>query len=115
MKKFIIDLGVVPTISDPIPLLCYNNGAIAQMKEPRSHQKSKHILRRFQLIREIVTRGDVVVERVALTDNVVDDGYYVAYKPITLPCIFFVFIEMKFIHCHSCVMFAMKSMSMCND
>ena len=43
------------------------------------------------------------------------DGYYVAYKPITLSCIFFMFIEMKFIHCHSCVMFAMKSMSMCNE
>ena len=43
------------------------------------------------------------------------DGYYVVYKPITLPCILFVFIEMKFIYCRSCVMFAMKSMSMCND
>ena len=43
------------------------------------------------------------------------DGYYVAYKPITLSCILFMFIEMKFMHCHSCVIFAMKSMSMCND
>ena len=43
------------------------------------------------------------------------DGYHVAYKPITLSGILFMFIEMKFIHCHSCVMFAMKSMSMCND
>ena len=43
------------------------------------------------------------------------DGYYVAYKPITLSYILLMFIEMKFIHCHSCVMFAMKSMSMCND
>ena len=43
------------------------------------------------------------------------DGYYVAYKPITLSCILFIFIEIKFIHCHSCVMFAMKSMSMCNE
>ena len=43
------------------------------------------------------------------------DGYYVAYKPITLPCILFVFIEMKFIHCHSYVMFTMKSMSMWKD
>ena len=42
-------------------------------------------------------------------------GYYVAYKPITLSCILFMFIEIKFIHCHSCVTFAMKSMSMCND
>ena len=43
------------------------------------------------------------------------DRYYVAYKLITLSRIMFMFIEMKFIHCHSCVMFAMKSMSMCND
>ena len=72
LKKFITDLGVVPTISDPIPLLCDNNGAIAQAKEPRSHQKSKHILRRFHLIREIIATGDVAVERVPSTDNVVD-------------------------------------------
>ena len=37
LKKFITDLGVVPTISDPIPLLCDKNGAIAQAIEPRSH------------------------------------------------------------------------------
>ena len=56
LKKFITDLSTVPTISDPIPLLCDNNGAIAQAKDPRSHQKSKHIQRRFHLIREIVAR-----------------------------------------------------------
>ena len=43
------------------------------------------------------------------------DGYYVAYKPITLSRILFMLIEMKFTHCHSCVMFAIKSMSICND
>ena len=43
------------------------------------------------------------------------DRYYVAYKPITLPCIWFMFNEIKFIHCHSCVMFVMNSMSICND
>ena len=43
------------------------------------------------------------------------DRYYVTYKPITLLCISFMFIGMQFIHCHSCVMFVMKSMSICND
>ena len=54
---------------------------------------------------------------VAIKDSVhvKTHGYYVAYKPITLSCILFMFIEMKFIHSHSFVMFAMKSMSMCND
>ena len=79
LKKFITEHGLVPMISDPIPLLCDNNGAIAQAKEPRSHQKSKHILRHFHLIREIVTRGDVVVERVPSTNNVAD--------PLTKPLV----------------------------
>ena len=43
------------------------------------------------------------------------DRYYVAYKPITLSCILFMFIEIIFIRCHSFVMFAMNSMSICND
>ncbi|KAK8974997.1 hypothetical protein V6N11_014409 [Hibiscus sabdariffa] len=54
IKKFISELGVIPSISDVVGLYCDNNGAIAQAKEPRSHQRSKHILRRFHLIREII-------------------------------------------------------------
>ena len=72
MKKFITELGVVPTIVDPVPLYCDNNGAIAQAKEPRSHQKSKHILRRFHLIREIIARGDLQIARVSTNENIAD-------------------------------------------
>ena len=43
------------------------------------------------------------------------DGYYMTYKPITLPFISLMFIEMKFIHYHSCVIFVMKPMTICND
>ena len=38
IRKFISELGVVPTISDLITLYCDNSGAIAQAKEPRSHR-----------------------------------------------------------------------------
>ena len=38
-----------------------------------------------------------------------------AYKYITLPCISFKLIEINFNHCHSYVMFIIKSMSICND
>ena len=41
-------------------------------KEPRSHQKSKHIERRYHIIRELVGKGDVLVQKVASTDNVAD-------------------------------------------
>ena len=72
LRKFIHELGVVPSIEESVPLLCDNNGAIAQAKEPRSHQKSKHILRRYHLIREIIERGDVKILKVDGKDNAAD-------------------------------------------
>ena len=62
MKNFIQELDVVPSIAEPIVVYCDNNGAIAQAKEPRSHQRSKHIMKHYHLIREIIDRGDVRVE-----------------------------------------------------
>ena len=55
-----------------------------------------------------------LVESKEEAPNLIDDGNYVAYKPITLPSILFIFIEIKFIRCYYCVMFAIKSMSICN-
>ena len=50
IKKFVIGLGVIPRISNPVDLYCDNNGAIVQAKELRSHRRSKHILRYYHLI-----------------------------------------------------------------
>ena len=61
---------MVPSIVNPVPLYCDNNGAIAQAKEPRSHQRSKHILRRYNLIREIIARHDVIIEKVPTNHNI---------------------------------------------
>jgi hypothetical protein len=44
MRKFLIELGVFPNASNPLNLYYNNNGAIAQAKEPRNHQKNKHVL-----------------------------------------------------------------------
>jgi hypothetical protein len=46
IRKFLSELGVFPSISSPLDLYCDNNGAIAQVKEPRNHQKNKHVLRK---------------------------------------------------------------------
>ncbi|KAK8502801.1 hypothetical protein V6N12_073851 [Hibiscus sabdariffa] len=72
IKKFITELGVIPSIVDVVDLYCDNNGVIAQAKEPISHQRSKHILRRFRLIREIIDRGDVEICKVHTDDNIAD-------------------------------------------
>ena len=72
MKKFIFELGVVPSIEESVPLLCDNNGVIAQAKEPRSHRKPKHNFRRYHLIREIIEYGDVKIEKVDGKENAAD-------------------------------------------
>ena len=72
IRKFITELGVVPSIVDLIPLYYDNNGAIAQAKEPRSHQRSKHVLRIYHLIIEIIGRHDVIIEKISTDKNIVD-------------------------------------------
>ena len=72
IKKFNTELEVVPSIADPILLYCDNNGAIAQAKEPKSHHRSKHILRRYHLIRENSDRDEVKIEKVHTKENIAD-------------------------------------------
>ena len=72
IKNFVFRLGVIPSITNSVDVYCDKNGAIAQAKEPKSHQRSKYILRRFHLIREIIERGDVKICRVHTDDNIVD-------------------------------------------
>ena len=59
MRRFLIELGVSPNASNPLNLNCDNNGAIPQAKEPRSHQKNKHVLWKFHLIREFIKRDEI--------------------------------------------------------
>ena len=80
----------MPSIVDPIHLYCDNNGAIVQANEPRSHQRSKHVLKRYHLIRKIIARHDVIIEKVPTNHNIIDpltktlpqtkfDSYVLAY------------------------------------
>ena len=72
IQKFVTELGVVPSIESAVSLFCDNNGAIALAKEPRSHKKSKHIERRYHIIRELIGKGDVLMQKVTSADNVAD-------------------------------------------
>jgi hypothetical protein len=70
IRKFLSELGVFPSVSSPLDLYCNKNGVIAQAKEPRNHQKNKHVLQKFHLIREIVRRGDIKICKVHTDLNV---------------------------------------------
>jgi hypothetical protein len=72
IKKFLEEIGVVPNALDPVEIYCDNSGAVAQAKEPRSHHKTRHIARKYHLIRHHVEEGLVKVRKVHTDLNVSD-------------------------------------------
>lgn len=48
------------------------NKAVANVKKPKNHQIGKHIERKSHLTREVVQRGNVLVEMIAFANNIVD-------------------------------------------
>ena len=72
LRNFLMDLTVVPGLPKSITLYSDNAGAVANSKEPRVHKSSKHIERKYHLIRSIIKRGDVVVVKIASVDNIAD-------------------------------------------
>ncbi|GJW61692.1 retrotransposon protein, putative, ty1-copia subclass [Tanacetum coccineum] len=50
MKNFIRDLGVVLTVQDPIEIFRDNKSVVALTKEPKDHEKSKHIGRKYHFV-----------------------------------------------------------------
>ncbi|KAJ9544176.1 hypothetical protein OSB04_023883 [Centaurea solstitialis] len=72
MKKFIEDLGVVPSIQDPIEIFCDNEGVVILAKEPRSHKHTRHILRKFHYVRKVVEDKDIIISRVGTDGNLAD-------------------------------------------
>jgi hypothetical protein len=72
LKNFIGDLGVVPTIKEPMEIFCDNEGAVALTKEPRDHGRSRHIDRKYHFIRHKIEEGHLVVKRVSSEENPAD-------------------------------------------
>ena len=70
--KFIQELEVVSSIKSPITIYCDNSGAVANAIEPRAHQRTKHIARKYHLICDIIQRGDVAITKIASGNNVAD-------------------------------------------
>ena len=65
LNNFIGDLGVFPTIQEPMELFCDNEGAVALTKDPRDHGKSRHIKRKCHYIRHRVEDRHIIVKRVS--------------------------------------------------
>jgi len=72
IQKFIGELGIVPSVAGPITIYCDNTGAIAQAKIPKSHNRSKHVSRKYHVVRELIANGEIAIENIPTEDNVAD-------------------------------------------
>ncbi|KAL4565313.1 hypothetical protein LXL04_029401 [Taraxacum kok-saghyz] len=64
------DLGVVPSISDCMEILC--EGAVVLTKKLNNHGKSKQTEMKYHFVRQKVEEGHIVVGRISTEENPVD-------------------------------------------
>ena len=72
LHNFLDELAVAPSLECSVPLYCDNIRAIAQAKEPKAHQPTKHILCHFYHMWEIVERGDINLQKINKKENMAD-------------------------------------------
>nr|GEU37199.1 hypothetical protein [Tanacetum cinerariifolium] len=59
-------------VQDPIEIFSDNESAAALTKEPKDHEKSKHIERKYHFVRSKVEEGHVIVKDIRSEDNPAD-------------------------------------------
>nr|GEV34531.1 hypothetical protein [Tanacetum cinerariifolium] len=64
VRKFIVRLGVVPTIKEPKKMYCDNTRAITIANESRITKDARHYHTKVHYLREVIEYGDVKLEKV---------------------------------------------------
>nr|GEY07947.1 putative retrotransposon protein [Tanacetum cinerariifolium] len=72
IRKFVGDLGVMPSINKPINMYCDNSAAIIFANEPAMMKGARHFLRRHHYVREQVETGEIKLIKVHTDDNLAD-------------------------------------------
>ncbi|GJX46691.1 putative reverse transcriptase domain-containing protein [Tanacetum coccineum] len=72
VRKFVGDLGVMPSIKKPINMYCDNSTAIIFANDSRVMKGARHFLRRYHYVREQVKSGEIKILKVHTNDNLAD-------------------------------------------
>nr|GEX63416.1 hypothetical protein [Tanacetum cinerariifolium] len=72
IRKFISGVGIVPTINEPIRMLCDNSAALHFASEPGFQKGTIHYHRRYHYVGESIALGEIRFLKVHTYDNLVD-------------------------------------------
>ncbi|GJW74099.1 retrotransposon protein, putative, ty1-copia subclass [Tanacetum coccineum] len=72
IRKFVGDLGVMPSIKKPINMYCDNSAAIIFANDSGVMKGARHFLRRYHYVREQVESGEIKILKVHTDDNLAD-------------------------------------------
>nr|GFC47862.1 retrotransposon protein, putative, Ty1-copia subclass [Tanacetum cinerariifolium] len=72
IRKFVADLGVMPSINKHINMYCDNSAAIIFANEPGIMKGARHYLKSYHYVQEQVETGKIKLIKVHTDDNLVD-------------------------------------------
>jgi hypothetical protein len=64
--------SIKPGFGEPIRIMCDNQSAIALIKNPVHHQRSKHIEVRYYFVRERQEAGDIDIQYIPTDQQLAD-------------------------------------------
>ncbi|GJS75900.1 retrotransposon protein, putative, ty1-copia subclass [Tanacetum coccineum] len=72
IRKFISELGIVPTINEPIKMFCDNSTTLLIANEPGVQRGARHYHKRYHYVRECIELGEINLFKVHTDDNLAD-------------------------------------------
>ena len=85
LRSFLQHLEIVKTTLEPVTIFCDNIVALTMAKDPKYHEKTKHIKKKYHYIRDAITENDVVLKHIS-TSNMVAN-------PLTKPIARDIFVK----------------------
>ena len=77
LKSFLRHLKIIKSASDLVTIYFDNTTAVAMVKDPKYHGKTKHIKMRYNYIRDAITEYDVILKHIYTN--------YMVADPLTKP------------------------------
>ncbi|KAL1209293.1 Retrovirus-related Pol polyprotein from transposon TNT 1-94 [Cardamine amara subsp. amara] len=72
LRRFLQSLNVTPNPSNPVMIHCDNQVCIAYMKDPKYHERMKHIEIKHSFVRDIVAKKEVILKYISTHKMVAD-------------------------------------------